>query len=133
MQTVTTGASEYLSGWSGTPETIEAIQGAMLKKGRYWLKKSGLPTRSDDLAILAYICRDGMARLTPYERQECDFEVAGEVLDGYVTDHDAELLCELVPLAPETEVGGMTREVTAVHTALLELVGAIRETWEESD
>ena len=91
---------------------------------------------SDDLAWLAYLCWCGMSELRRERNLDQDYLVAGDVLDDYVTDHDAELLVETVPeVAAEMcgEVGGMTAEVSAVHGVLLQVVGAMREAWEEVD
>lgn len=102
----------------------------MLRKGRYWLRQAGLPPDSDDLALLTYKCVSGMSVLKRADSLDDDYLVAGDVLDQYVSDHDAELLCELVPLSPVEPVGSMTPEVTAVHDALLDVCGAMREAWE---
>lgn len=111
-----------------------------VKKGNNWLRIAGINgAGSNDLAWLSYECWRGMSHLYQKggsEYIENDWEVAGDVLDEYVTDHDAELLVELVPaIASECgePVGGMTPEATAVHTVLLELVGSIRERWEARD
>lgn len=109
---------------------------AALRKGRVWLRLAKIDAAGcHDLAYLAYECYWGMSSLHPHRLDE-DYIVAGEVLDRFVSDHDAELLVEIVPaIAHELggQIGGMTREVTAVHTVLLQVCGAMRERWEADD
>lgn len=133
-QFVTEGASTYVDGVTGTD--TEAYKSLIVRKGVAWQRKVGIETRCDDLALLAYLCWRGMSELSREERLDDDYLVAGDVLDTHVTDHDAELLVEVVPeIAKEVngEVGGMTPEVTAVHTVLLRIVGAMREAWSDRE
>lgn len=128
-QFVTEGMSEYVAGISSPDDMYPAL---FVRKGRAWQRKAGIETRSDDLALLTYLLWRGMSELSREDRLDDDYEVANDVLDGYVTDHDAELLVQVVPeIAKEVtgEVGGMTNEVTAVHTVLLRIVGTMREAW----
>jgi hypothetical protein len=128
---VTEGASTWIEGWSnGIPAQFERIA---LRKGRGWLKRAGHATVNDDLALLAYFCWTEMSKLSHEGDLEDDYTVANDVLDTRVTDRDAELLCELLPLDPEEPIGGMSPHVTAIHTVLLDVVGAMRETWTEDD
>lgn len=127
-QYVTDGAAQWINGWS--PRVPEAFERAALRRGRGWLKRINVPSRSDDVALLAYLAWKGMGKLYHEGDLNDDYLIAGELLDDLVTDHDAELLCELVPLPEEAPVGGMTPHVTSVHTLLLHLVGAMREAWQ---
>ena len=130
----TEGVGSWIDAWS--PSIPESIESVALKRGHGWLRRAGVATRSDDLAVLAYLCFEGMSEYYHAGRLEDDYEVANEVLDEYVTDHDAELLVQAVPeVAREAtgEIGGMTNEVTAVHTVLLRVVGAMRESWQARD
>jgi hypothetical protein len=102
-----------------------------VRKGQHWLKLTNVKTRNDDLAVLAFMCWRGMGELHREQRLDDDYEVAGDVLD-VLTDHDCELLVEAVPeLGAEEPVGGMTPEATGVHTLLLDVVGQMRERWQE--
>ncbi len=130
MQTMTEGVGQWLDGISGSGK--DAVVEAMVNKGRTWLRRAGVQTRNDDLAVLAYECWRGMSDLHHDGDLDDDYEVAGDVLDLWVTDHDAELLVQVVPEVRREmggEVGGMTAEVTAVHSVLLRVVGEMRETW----
>jgi len=105
-----------------------------LRRGRSWLRRTGVNTPSDDLALLAYECWRGMSELYHNGNLDEDFLVAGNVLDSYVTDHDAELLVQAVPevaASMEGPIGGMTPEVSGVHIVLLRVVGEMRERWED--
>jgi hypothetical protein len=109
-----------------------------VRKGNNWLRIAGIDgSGSNDLAWLAYECWTGMSEYLHRgpEFLDDDYEVAGDVLDE-LSDHDCELLVEVVPaIAREVgePVGGMTPEATAVHTVLLEVVGAMRERWQDED
>lgn len=130
-QFVTSGAAAYLDSSSGTnlPEYFRVV----LKKGRTWVRRAGHPTTSDDLAFLAYRCHAACSDLYRRHRLDDDYLAAGDVLDEFVTDHDAELLCQLLPLLPVPPVGSMTPHVTAVHDVLLDICATIRERWEAHD
>lgn len=128
-QFVTNSAADWAAQY--TTDSARNVREASLAKGHQWLKRAGVQTTSDDMAFLAYECWRGMSDLERGGDLNDDYLVAGDVLDENVTDHDAELLCQLVPLVPQPEVGGMSREVTAVHTALLLVVGEMRERWED--
>jgi hypothetical protein len=131
---VTEGVSAYVDGISSTDK--DAYLTLLVRKGRAWQRKAGVETRSDDLALLSHLLWRGMIELFREERLDDDYLVAGDVLDEFVTDHDAELLVEVVPeIARENtgEVGGMTTEATAVHTVLLRIVGEMREAWSKDD
>jgi hypothetical protein len=106
-----------------------------LHRGERWLLRAGVKTRNDDLAFLAYECWVGMSDLSGEDRLDDYGDVAIEVLDRYVTDHDAELLVQAVPevaASIEGPVDGMTPEVSRVHTTLLRVLGAMRENWERA-
>ena len=130
---VTEGAASYAADCKGDVEEHLAF---VSKKGHGWLRKAGLRTRSDDMAFLAYQVWTGVSELKHAGRLDDDYEVANEVLDQYVTDHDAELLVEIVPevrAQAGEQVGGMTHEVTAVHSWLLAVAAVMREAWEEDE
>jgi len=131
MEVVTNGVADWLAEWKPPLKDDSPILRNMRLRGRYWLGQAGLPTTSEDLVLLAFLCHQGVSELYTAGRLDEDWVVAGEVLDNYVGDHDAELLCELVPLPAEYPVGSMTPEVTAVHTALLLVCGAMRDAWGE--
>lgn len=134
MPSLTTeGASEWVDGWSPALTDETQLWKNIKKRGRSCLRAVSLPTKSDDLVVLAYLCWEGMGGLFHAHALDEDWMVAGDVLDNYVRDADAELLCELVPLTPEAPVGGMSPAVTAVHTALLCVCGAMRDRWEDAN
>jgi len=127
----TDGVGQWADGVSG-PGRDDYLTIAV-SKGKNWLRKAGYTTLNHDLAALAFLCWKGMGELHREERLDDDYEVAGDVLD-LLTDHDCELLVEVVPeVEAETPVGGMTPEATAVHTLLLDVVGAMREAWQQED
>jgi hypothetical protein len=132
----TDGAAEWLSGLHETSE--QTYLRFAVRKGNSWLRMAGVDAAgSNDLALLAFLCWHGMSelfRLGGGEYEDRDYEVAGDVLDAWVTDHDAELLCEAIPAVSRNigePVGSMTSEVTAVHTVLLDVVGTMRDRWSE--
>lgn len=125
----------------GLGEWVEAIHGhdkflrIALRKGRGALRMAGIVTHSLDMQLLGYHVWRGVSELYHAGRLDDDYLVAGDVLDQYVTDHDAEILVQAVPAVAQEvgeSVGGMTPEVTAVHTCLLLVAGALREKWEEA-
>jgi len=134
-QFVTEGAGKWDAGITG-PGRDNFIDVA-LTKGRGWLRQvvvSPTAVRSDDLAFLVYECWRGMSELKHDGELDDDFTVAGDVLDEWVTDHDAELLVEAIPdvaALMEGPVGGMTPEVSGVHMLLLHACGAMREKWSD--
>jgi hypothetical protein len=131
--------TEGVGAWrSGVHDTDDQYVKLAVKKGNNWLRIAGINgSGSDDLAILAFLLWRGMSELyREDETMDEDYLVAGNVLDEWVTDHDAELLAESIPaIASEVgePVGGMTPEVTAVHTVLLDIVGTMRERWSERE
>lgn len=124
MQLVTEGVSAWAGQVSGGG--AYAYLSLHLKRGRQVLRRLDIDAKSDDLALLAALVWRGVASL-PDERLDEDYLVAGEVLDDHVTDHDAELLVELLGISPHDQVGGMSPEATAVHALLLEVAGYVRE------
>jgi len=131
-QFVTEGAAEWLRGVSATDDYVKLC----VRRGRGWLRRAGYGTDNDDLAVLAYECWWAMSKLNDDGNLDDDYLVAGDVLDQFVTDHDAELLVQVVPevaASMEGPIGGMTPEVSGVHVVLLRVVGAMRETWQDRD
>jgi hypothetical protein len=88
-QFVTEGCASYAEGVIGGEE---AYFRAAFKKGAILLHRAGVETRSDDLLLLAYLVYKGVSELLHQGKLDEDYLVAGDVLDLYVTDHDAELL-----------------------------------------
>ncbi len=126
-QLVAEGTSAYAKGVSPS-DYVQTI----LRHGRRVLRNAGISSQSDDAAMLAYLCLRRMSALSQeFGSVEDDWIAAGEVLDLHVSDEDAVLLCELLPLTPEAPVGAMTPEVTAVHSFLLTITGSLRERWVE--
>ena len=133
MQLVTEGVSAWADGVSGNGR--DSYLDWYLRGGKARLKAVGIESKSDDLAILAGLVVRGVAAL-PNQRLDEDYIVAGDVLDQYVTDHDAELLAELEPAIGGRVgevVGGMTPEATAVHDVLLDVAAWVREKLTQAD
>jgi hypothetical protein len=133
-QFVTEGAGEWIGGIHTADN--DAYIARLLRRGRRWLRLAGYSTRSDDLAFLAYECWWAMSELHHDGKLDEDYLVAGNVLDQYVTDHDAELLVQAEPevaASMEGPIGGMTPEVSGVHVVLLRVVGTMRERWSEHE
>lgn len=128
---VTEGVSSYCKGVQ--PGDTAYYRTAMVR-GNLWLRKAGVETVSPDLRFLSYLVFRGMSDLVHnHQSLDDDYIVAGDVLDRWVTDHDAELLYEIIPEVrreAEGEIGSMSNEVAAVHAVLLHVAGAIRESWE---
>ena len=128
---VTEGASSYAAQVTGIG--ADDFIALVLKKGRPWLRRAGLPTTSDDLALFAGLVYRKASELAQADRlDDEDWQAASDVLDELITDRDAELLVELIPLSVGEPVGSMTPEVTAVYDALLDVVGGMREAWEDT-
>lgn len=129
---ITEGASTYVAQVTGAG--ADDYVALLLKKGRPWLRRVGLPTTSDDLALFAALVWRKASELAHEGRlDDEDWQAASDVLDGLISDHDAELLVELIPLSVGEPIGGMTPEVSAVYDALLEVVGGMREAWEDAE
>jgi hypothetical protein len=129
----TTGIGRWaddISG-SGRDDYIKVV----LHRGRRALRRAGYEMNSPDAQVLAYLTERAVAQ----QWHDCgnadeDYLAAGDVLDKYVTDHDAELLSEIgLGLVPEPAVGSMTPEVTAIHTLLLDVANATREKLEQQE
>lgn len=131
--------TEGVGAWrSQVHDTDDQYVTFAVRKGNNWLRIAQINgSGSDDLAVLAFLLWRGMGELLNDGGDlDDDYLVAGNILDEYVTDHDAELLVQSIPaLAAEVgePVGGMTPEVTAVHTLLLDIVGTMRERWQDRE
>lgn len=125
--------TEFASEWAGATHSTNDTEfyRVILRAGRYTLR---MHRCSDDLALAGYLLRGEMSHHKHRGHDLSDNAcLAAGAMSDRVTDHDAELLCQIDHIAPEYPVGDMTSEVTAIHELLLEAAHRLADAWTEQE